>query len=420
MRSIDLSTALASCSYYPVAVDLGRRLIWFAEIDREVYRTAGFLIPKQARMSEERYGFNLEDVLLHDLSLPIGGAPSHYIFISAFCCSMLLARLLERVPGCFVLKEPSILGQLAMLRYRPRKSAATPSVVPAEAGIQSDDGGRSPLSRGRRTVSGTTVECSCSAASGDAWEQEWQTWAGLGMRLLTRTFEPEQTVIVKASDTCNTMGEVILANDPRSKVVLLSVNLRTFILSVLKLEDRRDWTRKRANFWHKTLTLLPALSAVKVPELDDAQKSAYLWLVTAALWDRFRKQVEPERLLLMDGERVSESPSGALRELAAFFGLALEENRVEEILADPVLNRHSKIPGQTYSAAQRRNDLVDWEARFGADADRAMEWAAPIRTAMEANGIDFSAMAGSEVRECSVQTRSQPAEVEESKAVIHA
>jgi hypothetical protein len=339
-------------------VDLRRRVIWFAQLERETYRRAGFLVPKQAPMSEERYGFNLDDVLLHDLSLPIGGAPSHYIFISAFCCSTLLARLLDRVRDCLVLKEPTILGQLAMLRYRPG----------------------TPESNAER-------------------DKDWQAWGKLGIRLLTRTFEPGQTVIVKAADVCNTMGDVILANDPRSKAVLLSVGLRTFILSVLKLENRKVWTRKRAAFWHKTLALFPTLNNVNVPELDDAQKAAYVWLVTAALWDRFRKDVDPERLLLMDGEEVSESPGSALREVTGFFGLPLDESRLEKILADPILSRHAKFPGQTYDAAQRRKDRADWERRFGEDADRAMEWSASIQERLEADGVDLDSMAGAERKE---------------------
>lgn len=213
MGSLDLKTALASCSYYPVAIDLGRRLIWFAELDREMYRSAGFLVPKQARMSQERYGFNLDDVLLHDLNLPIGGAPSHYIFISALCCSTLLARLLERVPGCFALKEPSILGQLGMLRYRPRKPSGdasslqqatlstedgdddakhdhstaipAPLVVPAEAGIHSRDERRVPAFAGPtspyvttalgnwRISSGIAFTGSATSPSGDSGTYEW-------------------------------------------------------------------------------------------------------------------------------------------------------------------------------------------------------------------------------------------------------
>ncbi|MGH9404619.1 MAG: hypothetical protein ACRD3D_02150 [Terriglobia bacterium] len=395
MGKLDLETALASCNYYPASVDLCRRVIWFAEIERETYRRAGFLVPKQAAMSEERYGFNLDDVLLHDLSLPIGGAPSHYIFISAFCCSTLLARLLDRVPGCLVLREPSVLGQLGMMRYRTRDSGDRRSPPQPEAAVAA-----ASASPGRRRGDADFTAGETPAPQTAAeWEEEWQTWAALGMRLLTRTFDPGQTVIVKAADVCNTMPEVILANDSRSKAVMLSVGLRTFVLSVLKDEKRKDWTRKRAIFWQKHLTLFPALNGVNVPELGDAEKAAYLWLVTAALWDQFRKQVDPERLLPMDGDEVSEDPGGALKRVAGFFRLPLEESRVREILADPVLGRHSKFPGQAYDGAKRRSDREDWEERFGADADRAIEWAAGIREAMESDGIDFSSMANDEVEE---------------------
>jgi hypothetical protein len=43
MANPGLDQVLSSCSYYPVQMDLSRRVIWFAEIDRETYRRAGFL-----------------------------------------------------------------------------------------------------------------------------------------------------------------------------------------------------------------------------------------------------------------------------------------------------------------------------------------------------------------------------------------
>jgi len=54
MESLDLESALASSRYYPVAFDIGRRLIWFAEIDRETYRRAGFLVPAHTPMGCDR------------------------------------------------------------------------------------------------------------------------------------------------------------------------------------------------------------------------------------------------------------------------------------------------------------------------------------------------------------------------------
>jgi Sulfotransferase domain len=261
--------------------------------------------------------------------------------------------MFDLVPACLVLREPNILGQLAMLRFRP----------------------------------GTTESMA-------AREKDWRTWGALGVRLLTRTFDPGQTVIVKAPDVCNTMADVILANDSRSKAVLLSVNLRTFILSVLKLENRKEWTRKRADFWSKTMTMFPALNEVNVLELDDAHKAAYIWLVTACLWNWLQKQTDGRRLLLMDGEEVSEDPGNTLKKLAAFFGLPLEDKCVSQILASPLLTRHAKFPGQTYGADERRNDLADWERRFGDEADRAVGWAASLQQKLEADGVGLSAMAG--------------------------
>jgi len=296
-------------------------------------------------------------VALRDLSLPIGGAPSHSILISAFCCSTLLARLLDRVSGCLVLKEPSVLGQLAMLRYRP---------------------GTAEMQAAR--------------------EAEWKPWGTLGIRLLTRTFQLGDTVVIKAADVCNTMMDVLLANDSRSKVVLLSVPLRTFVLSVLKSKERCEWTRKRAAHWHDTLALFPSMR-LRLAELNDAQKAAYLWMVTGALWNQFRRGVAAERVLLMDGEDVSETPRSALRKVADFFGISLSNADLDEILADPVLDRHSKTPERPYDVAARRKDRDSWENKFGDDADRAIEWSAAIQEGLESDGVDLSSMAREAAKE---------------------
>ena len=54
MANPDLKSTLATCTFHPVRVDLCRRLVWFAEIGRETYRRAGFLVPRQVRMGEAR------------------------------------------------------------------------------------------------------------------------------------------------------------------------------------------------------------------------------------------------------------------------------------------------------------------------------------------------------------------------------
>jgi len=69
--------------------------------------------------------------------------------------------------------------------------------------------------------------------SPDEWQAEWRQLAALGLGLMSRAFSADETVIVKPSDIGNCVGDVVLAHDPRSKSLILSISLRTFILSVL-------------------------------------------------------------------------------------------------------------------------------------------------------------------------------------------
>lgn len=337
-QGVSVATAMSSCEYYPVGLDPKRRLISFARISRETYRRTAFLVPRHGNLGRHLYTFNLDDLLLYDMNEPSVGARSRYILISAFCCSTLLARYLDLVPGCFVLKEPGLLGQLGMCRFR------------------------------------TDL-----AEPGTEWEAEWHRLAQVGLRLLTRTFASGDTVVIKAADVCNTMGEAILEHDARSRLLLLSVGLRTFVLSVLKLDNRRVWMRERAKFWSRNVGAFPVLANIEVDGLEDAEKSAYLWLVTDAYWNRLRQVADPDRILLMDGEEISESPGTALGKITTFFDLPVAPERLEKILASPSASRHSKFPSKSYDAVTRRRDVEDWERRFGAETDRAMEWAAKIR-----------------------------------------
>jgi hypothetical protein len=184
MERITLDDATNALEYYPARLDLQSRSLWFAKIKPEAYRDAAFMTPYQSGATSPYYGFHLDDIVLKNMQMPIGGANCHYIFITAFCCSTLLARLLDRVPWCLVLKEPSLLGQISMARYKG--------------------------------------ECSSLAQ----WEKDWRVWSGIAIRLLTRTFDPRQKVIIKAADVCNVMCDVLLENDPRSKAILLYVDIK--------------------------------------------------------------------------------------------------------------------------------------------------------------------------------------------------
>ncbi|MGH7089309.1 MAG: hypothetical protein ACREFQ_10450 [Stellaceae bacterium] len=287
-----------------------------------------------AAMGRHQFTFNLDDLLLRERHRPIGGAPAHFIFISAFCCSTLLARYLEHVPGCLVLREPGLLGQIAMLRRRP-EAAGVPD-----------------------------------------WEREWAAWAGLVLGLLTRSFAAGDTVVIKAADVCNNLGNAVLARDPASRILLLAIGLRSFVLSVLKSSGRRAWTCARARFWRREASRFPRLAAINPAHLNDARKAAYLWLLTDALWRELGEYAAPGSLQAMDGEMVAARPVEALRRAADFFGLALTAAELDAAIASPTASHHAKEAGRDYAGADRARDLAAWDQRFGGQADAALDWAA--------------------------------------------
>lgn len=327
-----LSSAVPDCSFYPVQIDLTRRTLQFARISREVYRSEGFLTPRAGDLGRGFFSFNLDDLLLAGAPLRPPGARIHFILISAFCCSTLLARYFDLVPGCHVLREPGLLGQLSNLR-------------------------------GSKTFAGP-------------WRvEEWPQLAEMGMGLLARTFEPGETVVIKAADITNIMADWLADWHPEGRFVLLSVPLRLFILSVLKNRGRRAWARQRARFWRHQARMEGLLPDSDVARLDDARRAAYLWLATELYWGRLRRRIARARTLAVDGDEVSNAPAQTVARLGEFFEVPIPKHLPEEIESSRTASRHAKEPGRAYGAAQRQSDISRWEIEFGAQADAAVEWA---------------------------------------------
>jgi len=122
--------------------------------------------------------------------------------------------------------------------------------------------------------------------------------------------------------------------------------------------------------------------------MDDAKLSAYVWLVNNAFWAELRSKTAPERVLVLDGEEVSDAPETTLARVLAFFGVTFTPEDVARIATSEAASHHSKRPNNQYGASQRRADLLDWQRRFGSEADQAVEWASGIAQNLKLGCID--------------------------------
>jgi hypothetical protein len=334
-------------SLYPLDIDLGSRLIFFTRMSRDKSQRSSFLDRKRLVASDaEVYTFHLDDVLLHFNSSPDADTrPTHYILHGAFCCSTLLARYLELMPRCRVLKEPSLLTQVTRIRYR------------------------------------------CSLVKLDmlppcGQQDSWLGLLRLCLNLYARANVMGEILIIKGSDICTGLGEVLLREDKRSRIVLLSTDLRSFLLSTLKSRKRREFVRGRLKIARENATVGPILARIDLNSLSDAQAASCLWMCNSMLFYEVGS-FGGARVSRLDAEQVAEAPVRSLGMVANALQLPIEAKEIAKMDRSTVASRYSKDLSRPYDAGSRRAELVRLEARLSAEADIGMEWASRMNGRFE-------------------------------------
>jgi hypothetical protein len=333
--SIALETLLSSPEWLPLRLDLDRERIWFAPLSAEEYRRFAFLDDRMQRQVTGAYLIDLKSLSRHLSSRPLPH-PMHYILHGAHCCSTLLARCLETLTGCFVLKEPYLLTQIAILRDY---LAGRPQGWDARI------------------------------------DSELPDWFKMGTLLLNRTYGADDVVIVKANDLCNGLGPDLLSRDRRSKIIFLQSPLKTFLLSVLKLPGRRSWARERLEILAAPIAASGVLPDLPSAPLADAEAAAALWLYNCWLCRGLITGSDSDRVLTIGGEAVADDPLGTVVRAAEFFGLGSLQSGAVGDLVNLESTRHAKDISLPYSAAERKQDRSAADARFGSEAALGLAWA---------------------------------------------
>jgi hypothetical protein len=328
---------LHSPDYYPLKMDFNTGIVSFVPMSKASYKASSFLDGRVQALNSERYDIPASDLLLAAAETSPPPNRVHYIFHAAFCCSTLLARYLELVPPCFVMKEPLFLTQMAVVRPHP---------------LESKDGALEPL--------------------------EWLRLLDLCTRLLGRGYAAEDIVAIKVNDICNSLGDMLLDRDSNSKAVFVTIGLKEFLLVLLKSAERRQWLRGRLVKARRDAAFVVELAEFDPVRMSDAEGGAFLWALNEAL----RAQLcsfNRSRVLTLPGEEISEAPEGAVLAVANHFGLPVSRGLPKNIFSDATAARHAKDPSRAYDARSRRKELKTLQKQIGAEADRGVAWAAKHR-----------------------------------------
>lgn len=329
----DLDAIVASPRFYPTELKLTDRppTISFVEATQDAYRNSSFLDHRMHREPDQKtFVCGARELLDRYRGAPPGDVA--FIFHVAFCCSTLLARYLELLPGTFVLKEPFLPTQLAEWNRAPWPSGS------------------------------------------DFYSKEAMR---LCVHLMARTFKPQDRVIAKLADQCNAIAGALVVASGAPKAVFIGLELRSFLLAGLKTDQRRAWVRRRAEL--AALDVAPSLLDDTDPKtLDDAQSCAYLWLANGVLLQKLIIEVGRDRVLVVDGESISDNPDHAVRQTAGWLGLSPSDPDLRIAIGNETASRYSKDPSQEFSREHRQADLAAIYAKFGHEVESGLRWAAEI------------------------------------------
>lgn len=254
-------------------------------------------------------------------------ASVHFILHSAFCASTMLASGFD-LPGVSMgLKEPVLLNDIVGFRRR----GAAPEAV--------------------------------AERLSDA------------MDLLARPFGDDQAVVVKPSNIFNGLAPAALAMRPSSQALLLYAPLPIYLLSVARKGLWcRLWCRELLEGQIRDGIVDLGFEIGDYFRQSDLQIAAVGWLAQQKLFHEILRQFGPDRVAVLDSERLTANPGEALRAVACHFKLGDHKSAND---AHPAFNTHSKFGGD-FRTEDRRTEYDLAQHAYGDEIEKVLIWAEAV------------------------------------------
>lgn len=336
---IAAESLLGSPEMFLLGIDLKNRAAIFLQLTPEAYKQSLFLDDRAIQHASRVYLVNLDELLELCGDLSRSRRPLRYIFHTGFSCSTLLARCMEMIAGCLVVKEPLVLHQISAYR------------------IAHDQG--------------------------DERAREWPYLLELATVFLSRTYQPSDVVVIKAD--CNLIADSLLKLSDDNVALLLHPDLPAFILSVLKEPARASWARTRLESSvriHSALGDRFGLSKrlrLDFGALSDAEAAGCFWLSQVCLYHEFLEKPRRSRVMSLEARRFLDEPQETLSQLASFFRLEAFEDEIRRIVDSGIMQRHSKRAGERFDADSLSRELQALSTSFRDELRRGVDFVARVR-----------------------------------------
>lgn len=318
---------------FPTRFDFEKRIAHLHEMTRETYSQSVFLDHRIVTAGEKTVAMAEDDFIREVGALHRAQRGPHFIFHVAFCGSTLLCRCLDRPGRCLPYKEPLILHQLSFLARRQTTE-------------------HRHLGRGQSLL----------AAS---------------LRLLGRTFGESEVAVVKPSDSCANLARDMLRRANGAAGLFLYRQLRPFLLSVLKTNDRRAYVRGMAERARSDLARLDLYPRIDFETLTDGRLAALVWSSLVFTFSDVLRDAEISARSL-DSDVLFNYPRKTIAAAARLFELNLSEDEITAILEEGILSKDAKSPDHAFDRKRHKVNTEDARRRLATEVSDAVAWLSEV------------------------------------------
>lgn len=256
-----------------------------------------------------------------------------YVFHIGHVGSTLISRLIGSHPGAFSLREPAILRTFADLL---------------------------PTAGGEASINSTNA---------------MQIRLTGFLKLLSRTFEPGDRPVVKATSFVSEISDALLSRPSAARTVMLFVAPETYLETIFGGPNSRREAAILLSNRARRLARRAGIDARYLSTRSEGEAVALAWACeTSALAYAARRA--GSRALRMNFDRFLANPTKLLAQALEHLEIAPIESAIREIVRSPQMRQYSKAPEFAYDTALRSEVLAQARATHAVEIKLGLRWLA--------------------------------------------
>lgn len=206
------------------------------------------------------------------------------------------------------------------------------------------------------------------------WSQEdFDRRLGVILRLWSRTYDPGQLAVIKATSTVSEMAASLMTRPTRPGALFVTAAPEVHIATLLGGQNThleiRGYAPMRLRRLHRRL----GRPLWRLPEMSPGETVAMGWAceMTALV---AADDAAPNQARWLDFDRFLEWPEPPLLAAFAHLGREVSEAEARAILLGPDMGRYAKATEHPFDAAARRASLQESRQLYSAEIAKGLAW----------------------------------------------